>query len=129
MFASFFVVIYVGSQNSNNANSISTINTQINYSIGDLSFSRTTLPSGTQVSIGVLPSGGVYLVCVNLRLQSGTFAQGVIVSPCEGIIQNDHDYGSHCFIAAGGSSINIYNYASTQLTLASSSNIKYIKLK
>lgn len=116
-------------QISNCANSIDTINTQINYSIKSLTLSRSTLPAGSQVTIGTLPSGGVYLVSVNLRLQSGTFGSGVIVSPCEGIIQNNHDYGQHFCIANGGSNINVHNYASSQLTLHSGSSIKYIKLK
>lgn len=116
-------------QISNCANSIDAIETQINYSIKSLTLSRSTLPAGSQVTIGTLPSGGVYLVSVNLRLQSGTFGSGVIVSPCEGIIQNNHDYGQHCLIATGGSNINVHNYASSQLTLHSGSNIKYIKLK
>lgn len=108
---------------------ISNIENQINYSIKSLTLSRSTLPAGQQASIGVLPSGGVYLVSVNLRLQSGTFSNGIIVSPCDGIIQNNHDYGQHFCIVAGGSSIMVYNYSSSQLTLHSGSSISYVKIK
>lgn len=94
-----------------------------------MNLSRSTLPAGQGVSIGTLPSGGVYLVSVNLRLQSGTFGNGVIVSPCDGIIQNNHDYGQHFCVASGGSSIIVYNYYGSQLTLHSGSSIKYVKIK
>lgn len=108
---------------------ISNIANQIDYSINSMSLSRTTLPAGQQVSIGTLPSSGVYLVSVNLRLQSGTFQNGVIVSPCDGTIQHSHDYGQHFCIASGGSSIMVYNYSGGQLTLHSSSSIRYVKIK
>lgn len=108
---------------------ISNIANQIDYSINSMSLSRTTLPAGQQVSIGTLPSGGVYLVSVNLRLQSGTFQNGVIVSPCDGTIQHSHDYGQHFCIASGGSSIMVYNYSGGQLTLHSGSSIRYVKIK
>lgn len=108
---------------------ISNIENQIDYSIKSLTLSRTTLPAGQGVSIGTLPSGGVYLVSVNLRLQSGTFGNGVIISPCDGIVQNNHDYGQHFCVASGGSSIIIHNYSGSQLTLHSGSSIKYVKIK
>lgn len=94
-----------------------------------MNLSRTTLPAGQGVSIGTLPSGGVYLVSVNLRLQSGTFGNGVIISPCDGIVQNNHDYGQHFCVASGGSSIIVYNYSGSQLTLHSGSSIRYVKIK
>lgn len=108
---------------------ISNLANQLNFSITSMNLSRSTLPTGSGVSIGTLPAGGVYLVSVNLRLQSGTFGNGVIISPCDGIVQNNHDYGQHFCIASGGSSIVVYNYSGSQLTLHSGSNIKYIKLK
>lgn len=108
---------------------ISNIANQIDYSITSMPLSRTTLPAGQQVSIGTLPSGGVYLVSVNLRLQSGTFSNGIIVSPCDGTIQHSHDYGQHFCIASGGSSIMAYNYSGGQLTLHSGSSIRYVKIK
>ena len=94
-----------------------------------MNLSRSTLPAGQSVTIGTLPSGGVYLVSVNLRLQTGTFSNGVIVSPCDGTIQHSHDYGQHFCIASGGSSITVYNYSGGQLTLHSGSSIKYVKIK
>lgn len=108
---------------------ISNIANQLNFSITSMNLSRSTLPAGSAVSIGTLPAGGVYLVSVNLRLQSGTFGNGVIISPCDGIVQNNHDYGQHFCVASGGSSIIVHNYSSSQLTLHSGSSIKYIKLK
>ncbi|MEE3484612.1 MAG: hypothetical protein VZQ98_09865, partial [Bacteroidales bacterium] len=72
---------------------ISNLANQLNFSITSMNLSRSTLPAEQGVSIGTLPSGGVYLVSVNLRLQSGTFGNGVIISPCDGIVQNNHDYG------------------------------------
>jgi hypothetical protein len=108
---------------------ISNLANQLNFSITSMNLSRTTLPAGQQVSIGTLPSGGVYLVSVNLRLQTGTFSNGVIVSPCDGTIQHSHDYGQHFCIASGGSSITVYNYSGGQLTLHSGSSIKYVKIK
>jgi hypothetical protein len=108
---------------------ISNLANQLNFSITSMNLSRSTLPAGQGVSIGTLPSGGVYLVSVNLRLQSGTFGNGVIVSPCDGIIQNNHDYGQHFCVASGGSSIIVYNYSGSQLTLHSGSSIKYVKIK
>ena len=108
---------------------ISNLANQLNFSITSMNLSRSTLPAGQGVSIGTLPSGGVYLVSVNLRLQSGTFGNGVIVSPCDGIIQNNHDYGQHFCVASGGSSIIVYNYSGGQLTLHSGSSINYVKIK
>lgn len=108
---------------------ISNLANQLNFSITSMNLSRSTLPAGQGVSIGTLPSGGVYLVSVNLRLQSGTFGNGVIISPCDGIVQNNHDYGQHFCIASGGSSIIVYNYSGSQLTLHSGSSIKYVKIK
>ena len=108
---------------------ISNLANQLNFSITSMNLSRSTLPAGSAVSIGTLPAGGVYLVSVNLRLQSGTFGNGVIISPCDGIIQNNHDYGQHFCVASGGSSITAYNYSSSQLTLYSGSRIKYVKIK
>ena len=119
--------------NATTADSISTqisnIANQLNFSITSMNLSRTTLPAGQGVSIGTLPSGGVYLVSVNLRLQSGTFGNGVIISPCDGIVQNNHDYGQHFCVASGGSSIIVYNYSGSQLTLHSGSSIRYVKIK
>lgn len=108
---------------------ISNLANQLNFSITSMNLSRSTLPAGQGVSIGTLPAGGVYLVSVNLRLQSGTFGNGVIISPCDGIVQNNHDYGQHFCVASGGSSIIVYNYSGSQLTLNSGSNIKYVKIK
>lgn len=108
---------------------ISNLANQLNFSITSMNLSRSTLPAGSSVTIGTLPAGGVYLVSVNLRLQSGTFGNGVIISPCDGIIQNNHDYGQHFCVASGGSSITAYNYSSSQLTLYSGSRIKYVKIK
>ena len=108
---------------------ISNLANQLNFSITSMNLSRSTLPAGSSVTIGTLPAGGVYLVSVNLRLQSGTFGNGVIISPCDGIIQNNHDYGQHFCVASGGSSIIAYNYSSSQLTLYSGSRIKYVKIK
>lgn len=119
--------------NATTADSISTqisnLANQLNFSITSMNLSRSTLPAGQGVSIGTLPAGGVYLVSVNLRLQSGTFGNGVIISPCDGIVQNNHDYGQHFCVASGGSSIIVYNYSSSQLTLHSGSSIKYVKIK
>lgn len=108
---------------------ISNLANQLNFSITSMNLSRSTLPAGQTVTIGTLPSGGVYLVSVNLRLQSGTFGNGIIISPCDGIVQNNHDYGQHFCVASGGSNITVYNYSSSQLTLFSGSNIKYVKIK
>ena len=108
---------------------ISNLANQLNFSITSMNLSRSTLPAGSAVSIGTLPAGGVYLVSVNLRLQSGTFGNGVIISPCDGIVQNNHDYGQHFCVASGGGSIIVHNYSSSQLTLHSGSSIKYVKIK
>ncbi len=108
---------------------ISNIANQINFSITSMNLSRSTLPAGSAVSIGTLPAGGVYLVSVNLRLQSGTFGNGIIISPCDGIVQNNHDYAQHFCVASGGSSIIVHNYSSSQLTLYVGSNIQYVKIK
>ena len=108
---------------------ISNLANQLNFSITSMNLSRSTLPAGSVVSIGTLPAGGVYLVSVNLRLQSGTFGNGVIISPCDGIVQNNHDYGQHFCVASGGGSIIVHNYSSSQLTLHSGSSIKYVKIK
>lgn len=111
---------------------ISNLANQLNFSITSMNLSTYTLPAGSSVTIGTLPAGGVYLVSVNLRLQSGTFGNGVLISPCSGTIQNNHDYGQHFCIASGGSSITVYNYSGGQLTLSSGSkgsSIEYVKIK
>lgn len=125
-------LINVGGNVSSTGNiitQISNLANQLNFSITSMNLSRSTLPAGQGVSIGTLPAGGVYLVSVNLRLQSGTFGNGVIISPCDGIVQNNHDYGQHFCVASGGSSIIVHNYSGSQLTLHSGSNIKYVKIK
>jgi len=96
--------------------------------IVEKNLSTYTLVAGSN-TIYTMPSGsGLYIVIVTFRLNSGTFSQGVVVTPNDGLIQNNHDYGQVVCFASGGDAITAYNYGSA-LSLHVHSKIRWIKLR
>lgn len=96
--------------------------------IVEKNLSTYTLANGTSIIYTMPPGDGLYIVIVTLRLQTGTFSSGVVFTPNNGLIQNNHDYGEGVCFASGGEEIKAYNYGS-QLDLHVGSKIRWIKLR